>query len=131
MNKDKIVEFFQDEIVKMNKTIDLVNQIGNLPNGARYLSLSALTIEVRNLKDLETLKAFLYRKLGWKGKIVPPYVWSSGGKIYADFRDDAYALSVWLCMPPEEFPDNLIPGARLVELVPEVNRQFKYVREEE
>ncbi|MCD6199297.1 MAG: hypothetical protein J7K15_12160 [Deltaproteobacteria bacterium] len=128
--KDSMIDFFQNEIVKINESINLVNRIGNLPNGARYLLLSSLTIEVKNLEDLEMLKAFLDKKLGWKGKVVPP-IWSSEGKIYASFKDDKYDFSVWLCMSPEDFPDNLIPGARVVELLPEVNRRFKYVQEEE
>ena len=127
MTKDEVIKDLQDEIVKRNKSISIVQQIGELPKGAEYLSLSSLVIQVRTLDALEVLKEHLYKRLGWEGKL--GLVWNSDDKMLAEWEDGRYELSVWLNMPAKDFPDNLRPGCKVVELVPEVVRRYAYVCE--
>jgi len=131
MNKKEVIHFFKNQVIEINKSIDLVNKIGELPHGARYLGLTPLIIEVNTLKDLEVIQSFLYERLNWNWKGRIKTVWFSMGEMCASFVDKKYDFSVWLCMPPKDFPDNLIPGAKVVELEPEVRKRFGYIQKGE
>jgi len=127
MTKSKIIKALQEEVSRINGCISVIQQIGELPSGAEYLNLSSLVIQVRTLDDLGILKGHLYKKLGWEGKL--GLVWNSDDKMLAEWQDNRYDFSVWLNMPIKDFPDNLRPGCRVVELVPEVVRRYAYVCE--
>ena len=128
MTKDETIKALQEEVSGIKECISIVQQIGELPTGAEYLNLSSLVIQVRTLDDLGVLKGYLYKKLGWEGKL--GLVWDSGGNMLAEWKDDRYGFSVWLKMHPKDFPDNLRPGCKVVELVPEVVRRYAYVCED-
>jgi hypothetical protein len=105
MNIAEAINKLDEHITEKKEFKNALMAIGEIPDDIAYEIYTTLPIiEVKTFQDMNKLRKYLSRKIGWRDKLGS--IWYSS-TMMAEYQGLKHNFKLWLSTNPEEFPKEL------------------------